>query len=177
MFKCSNKASSRRCLLLAVVVLLVLGGCSEDEGALRGSLSDFYDLTHSSVRARLYSSELSIEYVRDNAQVPVRVSIRRSESGELSTGEYNLGDVGSITGRSGDNDIPTFLKGSLTLDAFQPSNGSRIQGSFSARFATGRDEASLAGDFDTTLEVVDQIQGYDADLSYLYDAGDAGDVD
>ncbi len=163
----------------AVLILLALSlvGCSEDEGALRGSLGDFYDFTHSSVRARLYNSELSIEYVRENGQVPVRISLERIEGDPITTGEYNLGDRGIVTGRSGNNDIPQFLRGTLTLDAFSPSNGSQIQGDFSARFATGNDEASLTGDFDTTLEVVDQITGYDADLSYLYDAGDAGDAD
>lgn len=153
-----------------------LAACSDDEGALRGSLGDFYDFTHSSVRARLYNSELSIEYVRENGQVPVRISLDQVEGNPITTGEYNLADRGRITGRSGNNDIPQFLRGTLTLDAFSPSNGSQVQGDFSARFATGDDEASLTGDFDTTLEVVDQIIGYDADLSYLYDAGDAGDV-
>ena len=45
----------------------------------------------------------------------------------------------------------------------------RSPGEFSARFRTGEDEAALSGDFDTELEVIDSVAGYDADLSYLFD--------
>jgi len=148
-------------------VIIALFSCSDDEAALKGSLGDFYDISYSTVRARLYSSELSIEYVQEDLQVPVRVSLRKLSTGVLAPGAYDLTALGTISGRSRDNDIPRMVSGKLVLDEFEPVNGSRIVGKFDAKFATGNDEASLVGEFSTILEVVDQIRGYDADLSYL----------
>ncbi|MEZ4459910.1 MAG: hypothetical protein R3E66_09305 [bacterium] len=160
-------------LVLGATVLL---GCSSENGGLRGSLEDFYNLTFESVRARLYPTELSIEYVRAGGQVPVRVTLVQREGEPIKAATYDLLTLGNITGRSGDNDIPRMVGGELKLTEFQAVNGSRIAGEFEAQFATGEDKASLTGDFDTTLEVIDQIIGYDVDLSYLLDAGDAGDA-
>lgn len=158
------------------IFALALSACSADDGGLQGSLQDFYNLSFQSVRARMYPAELSIEYVREGGQVPVRITLRQQDGQPIKAAKYDLLTLGSITGRSGDNDIPKMVNGTLTLDEFSPSNGSRIVGNFEAQFATGEDKASLAGDFDTDLEVVAQIIGYDADLSYLLDAGDAGDM-
>jgi hypothetical protein len=92
----------------------------------------------------------------------------------LAPGAYDLTALGGISGRSRDNDIPRMISGKIVLDSFSPVNGSTITGSFEAKFATGQDQASLAGEFSTTLEVVEQVNGYDADLGYLYDLGDDG---
>ena len=54
-------------LLLSLSSLLL---ACDDEGALGGSIGDVYRLGHDGVRARLYDSELSIEYTRDNGSVP-----------------------------------------------------------------------------------------------------------
>lgn len=153
--------------LLVLLLALAQFSCSGDEAALSGSLGDFYDISYSTIRARLYSSELSIEYVQEDLQVPVRVTLRKLTTGMLAPGAYDLTALGTISGRSRDNDIPRMVSGKIVLDAFEPVNGSEIAGSFDAVFATGNDEASLVGEFSTTLEVVDQIRGYDADLSYL----------
>ena len=155
--------------LLLFLAMFASVGCSDEEGALRGSLEEFYNINYVDVRARLYPSELAIEYIRENGQVPVRVTLRRTEGEPIRTGDYDLGTKGNITGRSGDNDIPPFNGGSLTLEEFSASNGASIVGEFSARFRTGEDEAALSGDFDTELEVIENIAGYDADLSYLFD--------
>lgn len=155
---------------------LILGACSSDDGGLQGSLQDFYNLSFQSVRARLYPNELSIEYVREGGQVPVRLTLRQEDGQPIKAARYDLLTLGNITGRSGDNDIPRMVNGTLTLDEYNPVNGSRIVGGFEAQFATGEDKASLSGDFDANLEVVAQIIGYDADLSYLLDASDAGDM-
>ncbi len=158
--------------ILAMALMLV--GCSEDEGALRGSLENFYDISYSTLRARLYPSELSIEYVQEDLQVPVRVTLRKLSTGMLAPGAYDLTALGTISGRSRDNDIPKMISGKIVLDTYTPVNGSTISGSFEAKFATGQDQASLAGEFSTTLEVIDQVNGYDADIGYLYDLGDDG---
>lgn len=159
-----------------LVLVVMATACSADEGGLQGSLEDFYNLTFETVRARLYPTELSIEYVRAGGQVPVRVTLRQRENAPIKAASYDLLTLGNITGRSGDNDIPRMVSGTLKLAEFQAVNGSHISGEFKAQFATGDDKASLTGDFDATLEVIDQIIGYDVDLSYLNDAGDAGDA-
>lgn len=158
-----------------IVMGLAVSACSSDDGGLQGSLKDFYNLDFESVRARLYPTELAVEYVRAGGQVPVRITLR-PDGEPIKAASYDLVTLGDITGRSGDNDIPQFVSGTLKLDTFEAVNGARIAGEFEAQFATGEDKASLAGDFDTQLEVVAQIIGYDADLSYLLDAGDAGDM-
>ncbi len=158
-----------------IAFLAFFSACSGDEASLRGSLGDFYDIDYSTVRARLYASELSIEYVQEDLQVPVRVTLRKLTTGMIEPGAYDLTALGAISGRSRDNDIPDMTTGKLVLERFEPVNGSEISGSFEAKFRTGNDEATLVGEFNTTLEVVDQIDGYDADLSYLYDAGDMDD--
>lgn len=152
---------------MLLISFVILTACSEDEAALSGSLENFYDISYSTVRARLYDSELSIEYIREDLQVPVRVTLRKLSTGMLGPGAYDLSALGSISGRSRDNDIPRMISGKIELDTYSPVNGAEIVGSFDAKFATGNDEATLAGEFSTVLEVVEQIDGYDVDLSYL----------
>ncbi len=163
-------------ILILMCLAPLLFSCSADEGGLQGSLKDFYGLSFDTVRARLYPTELSIEYVRAGGQVPVRLTLKQVEDQPIKAASYDLVTLGNITGRSGDNDIPRFVTGTLKLTEFEAVNGSRIVGEFEGQFATGDDKASLSGDFEANLEVVAQIVGYDVDLSYLEDAGDAGDA-
>jgi len=151
-------------LFPALVVAIVATACSKDEASLVGSLGDFYELRHDAVRARLYPSELAIEFVRENFEVPVRVTV--STDPELTIGEYDLAERGDVTGRSDGVDIPRFRGGTLELRRYDGLADTRISGDFNATFETGKDVASLAGQFDTTLVVLDAVEGYDGGGEY-----------
>ncbi len=161
-------------LLPFVFLCLIFGAtsCRADRGGtLNGSLQDFYDTSYERVRVRLYSSEVAIEYVREDGEVPVRVSVLRGP--HLVAGQSIDIDVdarGDITGRSRDTDMPPITSGSITFEEFGLADGTSIVGEFSASFDVGGDEASLSGTFDAPMEVVPQVQGYDLDLGS--DAGD-----
>lgn len=138
-----------------VCLALTLPACDLN-AELSGSLSDVYRLDHEHVRARLYESELSIEYVRNDGSVPVRVTCGRRVGKPLGKGDFDIGSRGAVTGQLSDGTtIPKFLDGNLKLDEFQARDGAPISGSFDARFDGGRDTLSLSGSFDTELEVID----------------------
>lgn len=151
-------------LLFVMIVLVLASSCSKEEASLVGSLGDFYELRHDAVRARLYESELAIEFVRENFEVPVRVTV--STTPKLEPGEYDLAERGDVTGRSDGVDIPRFRTGALRLDRYEGVGDTRISGDFDATFDTGKDVASLAGLFDTTLVVIDSVEGYDGGGDY-----------
>lgn len=161
-------AAPSRWLSLGLIALslVTMTSCGQ-EGDLTGSMERFYDLSYAQVRARHYPSELAIEYVREDGQVPVRVTVRADQ---LKVGQkLDLLKVGTISGRTRETDLPDPLTGSITLDSFELSSGAEIQGSFEASFNVGQDKASLSGRFNTQLEVIDAVEGYD--LGYKLDMG------
>jgi hypothetical protein len=143
--------------LFALLALLLApaSGCTEDN-SLSGSLGDFYRLEFDVVRARLYSSELSIEYVsRGTGAVPVRVTLRTDEQEPRAGETYDLGEHGDVTGRLPDGmEMLPVVDGELTLDEFGPELDDRVRGSFEAKLRAERDTLSLTGTFDTELEPV-----------------------
>ncbi len=147
------------CACLSLAAGLV---ACEEEDALQGSLTEVYDTSFSTTRARLYPSELSIEYVREDGQVPVRVTVRR-EDGVLGVGTYVLGTRGDVTGRSGDVDMPPLAGGSVVLERFGGQAGSTVEGRFDARFLTGEETSSLSGSFVAPLEVIEASEGYESE--------------
>jgi hypothetical protein len=144
-----------RFLAIGLVAGALGAGCSEEPNALHGSLDEVYDITFEKVRARLYSSELAIEYVDVSGAVPVRITLRLKETTVLPEQTYDLGVLGDISGRT-DNDveIPRFTSGDLELKEYVEEAGARIKGDFDAEFAGTRDVLGLNGDFDTVLEIV-----------------------
>jgi len=152
-------------LLSALVLLTLLSACGRDEASLVGSLGDFYELHHQEVRARLYPTELAIEFVRENNEVPVRITVLTDPP--LEVGAFDLVERGEITGRANGVDIPRYRSGELRLTKFEPVYDSRIKGDFEATFETGKDLASLAGKFDTTLVVIEHVTGYDVDADFV----------
>lgn len=147
-----------RQLVLAACVLAVACG-PEDE--LSGSLDQVYVLKHSGTRARLYSSELAVEYLGPQQSVPVRVSLRLAAIEEddriLAPGRYDLAVLGDITGAQADGSvIPRFSSGRIDFDAVGTTPGARVEGSFSANFATERDTLGLSGSFATRLDVIEE---------------------
>ena len=164
---------NRQTKAVRLVILLAIVGmcaCSDAGGSLSGSLGDYYDLSFDHTRARLYSSDLAVEFVAADGQVPVRVSLSRGDG--LTTGTYDLEQRGDVTGQRGDTRIPRFISGTVELSKFSATDGAEIEGSFEAKFATGRDESTLDGEFTTTLEVIEGPKGYGFDTGV--DAGDAG---
>jgi hypothetical protein len=158
-----------------VALVVVLAGCSSPgDGQLSGSLSGFYDFRYESVRARLYASEFSVEYTRSDGEVPVRLTLTRGP-GLRQGATIALPDGGTISGRSNDTDIPRIGDGNVELELFEFDPGSRVRGTFVANFDVGGDTATLTGEFDATLEVVEQVEGYPYDFGPP-DVGDAGDV-
>ena len=166
----------RLCNYALLLSILLLAGCSKDQAVLVGSLGDFYSLQHEVVRARLYPneqrgtmsgqySELAIEYVRENNEVPVRLTLLAEPA--LEVGSYDIKERGEISGRTDGVEIPRFRIGELRLIEFSPNPDTRIRGEFEATFDTGKDVASLAGEFDTTLTVIDRVPGYDVDVSFI----------
>lgn len=140
---------------LYITLLLTTAGCTSDN-SLSGSLSSAYHLQFDLVRARLYSSELSIEYVSSSSgAIPVRLTLRRKEKEPRADSEYDLLKHGDITGRLPDGtEIYRFTSAKLQLDEYRPDMDARVSGSFDAKFRAGRDTLSLTGTFDTELELV-----------------------
>jgi hypothetical protein len=163
------------CAVMALAAAY-LPACSDAGGSLSGSLGDYYDISFDHTRARLYSSEFALEYVAADGQVPVRISVRRGESG-FSAGTYDLEKRGDITGQRGDTRIPRFLSGTLEITEFSARDGAPVEATFEATFQTGRDTSTLSGEVTTNLEVIDGARGYGFDGGTdAGDAGDAGDV-
>lgn len=138
---------------LAPLAFVVFAGCGADSD-LDGSLSEIYRLDHDTVRARLYATELAIEYVAGDDSVPVRVSLRFEELPR--EGDYDLLETGDVGGRRADGtEMPRFSSGTISIDSFEPYDDGDISGDFTARFKTGGDTLDLTGSFDTSLELVD----------------------
>ena len=141
-----------RALLLFGLCLLC--ACTT-EGDLEGSLSDVYRLDHELTRARLYNSELSIEYAREDGSVPVRVTLRQANADLASDRVYDLLKSGAVTGQLADGtEMPPLISGQLKLIEFKAQEGARIRGEFDATLDGVRDTLSLSADFDTTLDVI-----------------------
>lgn len=143
-------------------------GCSDNATSLSGSVSEIYDLSFQSVRARQYDSEFAIEYTRSDGQVSVRVIVERGDEREISAGEIDLGKRGTIVGRVGPRRLPEFRSGTLTLDSYQSEPGAEVAGSFDSTLRGDDSTYSLRGRFFTHLTVVDGSLGYRH--------GDAGDA-
>jgi len=161
--------------LLAGLVALSLSavGCQEEGDRLEGSVSDRYDLSFSHTRARLYDSELSIEYVREDEQVPVRVTVDRGDDVSLEAGTYDLKNQGDVRGRVDQVKLPALFSGQLEMETFSAEDGAAIAGRFDTRLTAADSRVTLRGEFTTELEVVDEEIGYRFDTGT---AGDAGDV-
>jgi hypothetical protein len=153
-----------RCRLLALVGCLVLAAaiaCDETgDNYLEGSLTDSYSLGFDSVRIRLYTSELSIEYIADSSQgekVALRITLEGAESLVAGT-QYDLKTQGSITqGEGFGSPLPELQSGDLKFSKYSLEDGSSIKGKFNALFLTDNGQTlTLRGGFADKLEVVVQ---------------------
>ena len=107
------------------------------------------------MRARLYATSLSIEYVQRDGAVPVRVTIDRAVV--AAGGGIDLFESGDITGRASEGrEIPRFNEGDIRFDDFELVAGATASGDFRATFeVTETDTLALAGRFSAPLETVD----------------------
>lgn len=136
--------------LLPILGLLALAGCDDtDATALRGSVSRIYALDFVETRARLSASELSIEYVAGDGQVPVQIIARPPPDGAATV---DLATDGDVLGRRDGIALPARKSGALVLLSFAPSEGGVVIGSFEAVLTTGETDYTLVGTFDTVVE-------------------------
>ena len=149
---------------LGLLVLLgcwaTLLGCDPQSGNwLDGSLTDSYDLRFDHVRARLYQSELSVEYVVDaeeGEKVALRVTLDvRDATPEVGV-TYDLfadGDVGR--GEGFGSSLPDLESGTVEFEEFVADPGNPISGTFEAVFITADEsQYTLRGGFESEIEVV-----------------------
>ncbi len=131
-------------------LLLLLAGCGAEaeEGALRGSVSRIYSLSHDTVRARLSETELAIQYV-DGGQVVVQVVLRAETLEGPAT--VDLAEH-RVVGRREGTPLPDLQSGTLRLSAYTPSEGAAVRGDFDALLSSGDATLTLVGDFDVVLE-------------------------
>ena len=142
-------------VLLASLSVWALGAsCATEGGLLEGSLGEFYDLSFTSMRARLYSSELSIEWARSDGEVPVRITVRRSELDPKGPRDVDLKRYGDVSGSSRGTPIPRFTSGTLTLSDYRPKDGAVVSGSADITFRAADTEVTLSGEFYARLTVV-----------------------
>lgn len=172
-------------LLLAtsLTLLIPLGaGCQKETNRLSGSVGKLYDLSFVKTRARLYSSEFVVEYVREDGQVPVRVVVDRSEElSDIARGKYNLEKRGDLIGRIDDRRLPSMKSGKVKLKAYKGRSGTPVEGEFDGQLRSGDTTFTIRGVFETTLQVVDGSLGYGThDVGSMtdgvtIDGGDVGD--
>ncbi len=133
-------------------------GCEDDgDNYLKGSMTKTFDLGFDDTRVRLWSSELSIEYVSgsdSSAPVALGVAIRRRDAVLEAGGTYDLVTQGAFS-RSGSS-LPELTSGELRLDRYQGTPDSTVSGTFDAVFLTqDGTRQTLRGAFSQDLEVVE----------------------
>jgi hypothetical protein len=144
-----------------MLLFLSLAGCHKlAPNYLDGSLSESYDLTFDETEARLYSSELSVEYVEDpegESKVALRVTLDVEGEGPKAGKKYDLFKYGEVNRSEAYNSpFPELSEGYIELDEYGSKEGADVQGTFTASFET-EDGSTLQveGGFKTELEVID----------------------
>jgi len=141
----------------AIFAALALGACADDPRSLQGSVSEYYPLGFSDVRARLYDSELAIEYVQADGETVVRLTVRRAERDPTGPARIDLGAVGDITGSADGAELPAFGGGDLVLDSYRARDGALVAGRFDAIMVAGAVTLTLSGTFEARLDVVEDL--------------------
>ena len=144
-------------LVLAVVLVSLVGCTDDEENYIDGSLVKNYNITYESVRARLYSSDLSVEYMSDTIDGVAALRINLDTDGLiLAAGKtYDLAMYGSATRYNDLGSLPELVSGELTITEFSETNGAPVAGNFHALFETDDGVSlNLRGAFAVDLEVV-----------------------
>lgn len=143
-----------------VLPLLLFGCAAEADNALEGSLADFFDLSFDQTRARLYDSELSIEYV-DSVRgdlVVLRVTLTR-ETALVADVAYDLQAAGSLgMSDSVGSALPPVLTGTLAFEDVAEAEAAVVEGWFDATLEPQRSVGlAVQGRFLAEMEVVDDL--------------------
>ncbi len=139
---------------LLVVMATALMGCEAEEveeAALHGSVSRIYPLDYDTIRARLFTDELAIQYV-SGREVIISAVARIDEMPLEGPGTVDLALHGEVVGNRGNVILPPFLSGTLQLDAYAPTEGAPIRGYFDAVIEGDDRDYAVHGDFDVLLE-------------------------
>ncbi|MBN2529312.1 MAG: hypothetical protein JXR76_23190 [Deltaproteobacteria bacterium] len=148
-------------LMLGGLLTVGLCGCDEDEdNYLEGSMTDSYDFGFDSVRAVLYPSSVSIDYMKSKDGQPLfpcKVTINTPPS-EIKTGvDYKIdGEEASLVQGAGYGtlELPPISSGKIRLDEFAGKAGSTVSGSFEALFTGSKGNIlNLRGGFNAKLIV------------------------
>lgn len=150
-----------RAVMLSAAIALALTACGGDsDNYLEGSMAESFDLAFDSVRVRLYTSELAVEYVVESDEgekVALRVTLSRTASTALAVGgSYDMAVMGTIGRGSGFTaDLPPMESGTTTLTTYGEEDGAACSGTFESVFAmTDGSKKTLRGGFAGPLEVV-----------------------
>lgn len=143
-------------LIVAVVAVAAavaaVGGCGGKAGQqLTGSLDQYYDLGFETTRARLYSSELEIAYLKEGGEVVVRVTVLVGQVTLEGPATIDLLADGDVTGSSGGKNIPALVSGQLVLQKYGTEEGSPVEGFFDAEIEGQGSNTALHGEFKAIL--------------------------
>ena len=150
---------NRSFLFFAFCMLLFCQpGCDEHgDNYLEGSLVSNYHITFDGVRARLYSTSFSVEYMSDKTEgVPALRLTIDTDKVILAAGKtYDLVKYGSITRFEGLGSLPELESGEVTLHSFSETDGSKVSGEFHALLVTDAGVLmNVRGGFSVDLESV-----------------------
>ena len=144
-----------RFAVFALVLFAAVSGCKDDEdNYIDGSLVKNYNISYDSVRARLYSSSLSVEYMSDSVPA-LRITLHADDLILAAGKTYDLLEYGSVTRFDDLGSLPELQSGELTLTEFSETDGAPVAGNFHAVFVTDNGVTlNLRGAFAVDLEVV-----------------------
>ena len=137
------------------MIALWLAACVEGPpNQLEGSLTRVFDLGFDATRARLYDTELSVEYVDEarSGRVAVRLTLRDPQA--IEPGRFDLVVRGSVgLADEVDGQLPPLSEGVMELLDYRSD---WLVGTFRATFeAPDETRLLLTGAFDASIEVVD----------------------
>ncbi|MDF1562022.1 MAG: hypothetical protein P1V51_03215 [Deltaproteobacteria bacterium] len=140
--------------LVSGLLLLALSGvaCGGGPDKLSGSLDEYYDLSFVETRARLFPSQLSVEWIDEDREVVVRATVNVNQVSLEGPATVDLALYGDLSGRSGGTPIPEMESGTLVLDAYAPEAGAAVEGSLDAEVIGQRGNATVSGQFKTILD-------------------------
>ncbi len=149
-----------RTYLFLIMLLFAVGqvGCDDKgDNYLEGSLVTNYHISYDAVRARLYSSGMSVEYMSDTVEgvAALRITINTADVVLAAGKTYDLVQYGSVTRFDELGSLPELQSGEVTLNSFSETEGSTVAGEFHAIFVTEEGVTmNLRGGFSAKLEVV-----------------------
>lgn len=150
-------------LFCAAIVALLAAGCGDDAvNKIEGSLSASYDMDFDDVRIRRFTSEVSIEYVRNpgpGEELPLKLAVSFIENDiQVGTPIDLHAPSGSYRRVTTDNaEFPDLCDqaerpSTLTFSKYSETEGETIKGKWRMCFVNGLDGV---GEFQGDLEVIE----------------------